>query len=93
MLIKWLHSLHYLFLHKNIHAYKNYFFFITDTTPLPPTTTVVTTVRVTTNIPVTSQTIAGITTTEDCDEESATCYSGTGTSEDYEPTGNIYTPF
>ncbi|XP_060761946.1 neuropilin 1b isoform X2 [Neoarius graeffei] len=62
------------------------------TTPLPPTTTVVTTVRVTTNIPVTSQTIAGITTTEDCDEESATCYSGTGTSEDYDPTGTVADP-
>ncbi|XP_034170801.2 neuropilin-1a isoform X4 [Pangasianodon hypophthalmus] len=61
-------------------------------TPLPPTTTMVTTVRVTANIPATSPAIAGITTTEDCDDESATCHSGTGTSEDYEPTGTVAEP-
>lgn len=51
----------------------------------------VSTVRVTANIPGTSTTIAGITATEDCDDESATCHSGTETSKDYVPTGNIHT--
>lgn len=49
-----------------------------------------TTVQVTANIPVTSTAI-GIIRTEDYDDESATCHSGTGTSEDNEPTGNIHT--
>lgn len=35
--------------------------------------------------------IAGITTAEDSDDEFATYQSGTGTSEDYEPTGIKYT--
>lgn len=51
----------------------------------------VTTLMITANIPVSSPAIDGITTSEDCDEESATCHSGIGTSEDYEPAGNIYT--
>ncbi|XP_053342158.1 neuropilin 1b isoform X3 [Clarias gariepinus] len=58
-------------------------------TPPPPTTTIV---DVTTNIPVTSPAITGITTREDCDDESASCHSGTGTSEDYEPIGTVAEP-
>lgn len=46
------------------------------------------TVRVTANIPITSPTIAGFTTTEDCDDEATACHSGTETSEDYQPTGS-----
>ncbi|XP_053529482.1 neuropilin-1a isoform X3 [Ictalurus punctatus] len=60
-------------------------------TPLPPTTTMETTVQVTANIPVTSTAI-DIITTEDYDDESATCHSGTGTSEDNEPTGTVAEP-
>lgn len=49
----------------------------------------VSTVRVPANIPITSPTIAGFTTTEDCDDESTACHSGKETSEDYETTGII----
>ncbi|XP_060728751.1 neuropilin-1a-like isoform X2 [Tachysurus vachellii] len=70
-------------------------------TPLPPATTMATTVWVTANIAVTSpgadnnavtSPIAGITTTEDGDDEFATYQSGIGTSEDYEPTGTVAEP-
>lgn len=49
------------------------------------------TVIVTANIQTTSLTIAGITTTEDCDDDATTCHSGQGTREDYEPTGILCT--
>ncbi|KAK3513783.1 hypothetical protein QTP70_028893 [Hemibagrus guttatus] len=62
---------------------------VPDATPLPPATTMVTTVWATANIAVTNQAIANIATTEDCDEEFATYHSGTGTSEDYEPMGTM----
>lgn len=51
----------------------------------------VTTERVTTDFPGTSTKIAGIIATEDCDDKFTTCHSGTGTSEDYETTGNVHT--
>lgn len=77
-------------MHKHILGFF-FCFFTLDTTPLPPMTTMVTTVRVTANVQVTTSTISSITTTEDYDDESTSCHSGTGTCEDYEPTGNIYT--
>ncbi|XP_046732976.1 neuropilin-1a-like isoform X2 [Silurus meridionalis] len=58
-------------------------------TTIPPTTTMITTVRATANIPITSPAVAGITTV-DCEEEFATCHSGTDTIEDYEPTAYLW---
>ncbi|XP_062843411.1 neuropilin 1b isoform X2 [Trichomycterus rosablanca] len=57
-----------------------------QTTSLPPSTSEVNTVREA-DMPLTTSAPVGIVTaTEDCDDESATCHSGTGTGEDYEPT-------
>ncbi|KAL7851284.1 hypothetical protein AOLI_G00216400 [Acnodon oligacanthus] len=61
------------------------------TTPLPPTTPLspTTPVVVTSSAPVMSPATTTVATlTEDCDDESANCHSGTGTSEDYEPTAS-----
>ncbi|TTH23520.1 Neuropilin-1a [Bagarius yarrelli] len=58
-------------------------------TPFSPTTTMVPTVSVTANTPLTSPAIAANITAEDCDEFGV-CHSGTGTSEDTEPTAYLW---
>uniref|UniRef100_A0AAY5F3U6 Neuropilin n=1 Tax=Electrophorus electricus TaxID=8005 RepID=A0AAY5F3U6_ELEEL len=61
------------------------------TTPLPPTTTMVTTLEHTSTLATTPATSGSENMTEECDDEAAVCgtHSGTDTTEDYEVTGNF----